>query len=82
MKFTSRSKYYEDNLLEYKRCRSKRLFKSGKVSYFEIYQDIFAFMETRVNSNSASKIIERINWPNYIEVLTSLVVFGFSGNAV
>lgn len=37
--------------------------------------DIFAFMETTVNSNRACKIIGRINWPNFIEISPE----GFSG---
>lgn len=37
--------------------------------------DVFAFMETRVNSNRAYKIIEKINVPNSIEIPLE----GFSG---
>lgn len=37
--------------------------------------DILALVETRVNSNRAHKIIERINLPNFVEILPK----GFSG---
>lgn len=30
--------------------------------------DVIAFMETRLNSIRARKIIERLNWPKFVEI--------------
>lgn len=53
----------------------KSFYSQVKFLMAKYNPDVMVFMETRVNSNKASKIVETLNWPNFVEIRPE----GFSG---